>query len=308
MKEPAIEISGLQKSFGKTQVLNDVDLSVPAGSTFALLGRNGVGKTTTIKILLGLAEPDQGSCRVLGLDPRNQSVEIRQRIGYMAEGQTMHGWMKIKEIIWFCSRFYPSWNPDEAERLRDAFDLDPNQKVKNLSKGQNSRLALLLALAHTPELVILDDPTLGLDPIARKDFLREVIVRLQSRNATIFFSTHLLYEIEPVADYVAIMEGGKIIRRARTDELRDQVKRVMIEPKTRGALGDAPGVLDVQNVGRRLGVVVEDIQAALDPLAGLSASVPEVLDMNLDEIFEAYVAGRPEPPKDQPSPDIAKVA
>lgn len=298
MNEPAIELRGLRKSFGKKEVLAGVDLTVPAGATFALLGRNGVGKTTTIKVLLGLIKPDAGMAHVLGLDPLRQSIEVRRRVGYMAENQTMHGWMKISEMIWFCSRFYPTWDADEAERLRSAFELPAEQRIRTLSKGQNSRLALLLALAHKPSLVILDDPTLGLDPIARKDFLREVIGRLQSRSATVFFSTHLLYEIEPVADYVAIMEEGRIVRAAPTDELREQVKRVILEPRDPAAVRDLPGLLDIQPAGGRLAFVVEDYPAAAEQLAAMSASAIETVDLNLDEIFEAYVIGRVDVPGD----------
>ena len=308
MTDCAIEVTGLRKAFGKTDVLRGVDLAVPSGATFALLGRNGVGKTTTIKALLGLLKPDGGTCRVLGLDPQKDAIEIRQRIGYMAENQTMHGWMKIKEMIWFCSRFYPTWDADEAERLRLAFDLPADRKIKALSKGQNSRLALLLALSHRPDLVILDEPTLGLDPIARKDFLREVIGRLQSRSATVFFSTHLLYEIEPVADHVAIMEGGTIVRHGTTDELRGAVKRVVLEPSAPAALSEVPGLLDVQRTGRKWAVVVEDYVAAADALRQLSVSPPEIVDLNLDEIFEAYVIGRTEVGEDSGETEVAQVA
>ncbi|MHC4773625.1 MAG: ABC transporter ATP-binding protein [Planctomycetota bacterium] len=203
--EAAIEIKGLHFSYGRKTVLTGVDLDVPAGSIFGFLGRNGAGKTTTIKTLLGLQKPKSGACTINGLDSFANALEVRKRIGYMAEDQQMYGWMRVGQIINWVAGFYPNWDMTFTDELVDILRLSKNTKVKALSKGQNSSLALLLALGHHPELVILDDPTLGLDPIARKDFLRHVIDLLQSNGVTVFFSSHLLYEIEPVADHIAIL-------------------------------------------------------------------------------------------------------
>lgn len=198
MSELMIEIRGLSKSFGRTRVLDGVDLTVPRGSVFGFLGLNGAGKSTTIRILLGLLRADGGSCRVAGTNPLHEPIATRRRVGYMAENQTMYAWMKVAEMSAWCGRFYPSWDAGLAEALRRQMGLAADAKIGTLSKGQTSKLALLLALAHRPELVILDDPVLGLDPLARRDFLREVIGQLQARDVTVFFSSHLLYEIEPV--------------------------------------------------------------------------------------------------------------
>ncbi|HEY3244943.1 MAG TPA: ABC transporter ATP-binding protein, partial [Phycisphaerae bacterium] len=191
MENAAIDISGVRKRFGRREVLKGVDLSVPRGSIFGLLGRNGAGKSTLIKAMLGLLKFDGGKCRVLGIDTAVDPVGIRRRVGYMAENQSMYGWMTVRQIIDWVGKFYPTWDKPLAAELQDHFALDGTQKVGALSKGQTSKLALLLALAHRPELVVLDDPTLGLDPIARKDFLREVIGQLQQRGITVFFSSHL---------------------------------------------------------------------------------------------------------------------
>ena len=153
------------------------------------------------------------------------------------------------------------------------------------------RLGLLLALAHRPKLVVLDDPTLGLDPIMRKEFLRDVVTYLQGEQVTVFFSSHLLYEIDAVADSVAILDRGRIVRQAETEELRNRVKRLIAPAKAQSVLRDLPGVLDLSLSDRQASAVVEDIEAALP--AARSAGVPiEVIDLNLDEIFEAYVIGR----------------
>ena len=192
MTDSAIKIEGLHFSYGKKHVLKGVDLEVPKGSIFGFLGRNGAGKTTAIKTLLGLQKPQAGRCVVGGLDSVTKTLEIRRRIGFMAEDQQMYGWMKVSRIIKWVAGFYSDWDQKFTDELAEVLRLPKNTKVKELSKGQNSSLALLLALGHRPDIVILDDPTLGLDPIARKDFLRHVIDLLQSNNVTVFFSSHLL--------------------------------------------------------------------------------------------------------------------
>jgi ABC-2 type transport system ATP-binding protein len=296
----AIEMSGVKKRFGRKQVLEGVNLTVPAGQTFAFLGRNGAGKTTAIRMLLGLLKPDEGKVRVLGLDPQAQPMEVRRRVGYLAEDQAMFGWMRVRQIIAFVRPFYPTWDSKWERQLSERFELPQATKVRHLSKGQGVRLGLLLALAHRPDLVILDDPTLGLDPIMRKEFLRDLVTYLQGERVTVFFSSHLLYEIEPVADAVAILDRGRIVRQAATEDLRAKVKRLILpaeaEPLGRGL----PGLLDITRGGRQIAVVVEDAEAAIAVLQREGVAAEEV-DLNLDEIFEAYVIGRKEPANAEPT-------
>jgi ABC-2 type transport system ATP-binding protein len=298
-QQPAIHVKGLRKRFGGHEVLQGVDLDVPAGSIFGFLGLNGAGKTTLIRAMLGLLRPDAGCCTIAGLDPQKEGVSVRQRIGYMAENQAMYGWMRVGQIIDWVGRFYPTWDAGLAETLRKQMRLEPHTKVGTLSKGQTSRLSLLLALAHHPQLVILDDPTLGLDPIARRDFLRDVIGHLQAAGVTVFFSSHLLYEIEPICDRVAILRDGVIIESASVDDLRDRVKRLLLSPEPRASgradlMTRVPGLLDVQIHEDRWAVTVENIEQARPALTELSRNGLSVQDLNLDEIFEAYVIGRKE--------------
>jgi ABC-2 type transport system ATP-binding protein len=279
-----------------------VNLTVPAGQTFAFLGRNGAGKTTTIRSLLGLLPIDSGQIRVLGLNPKSSALEIRRRVGYVAEDQSMFGWMRIRQLLSFIAPFYPTWDSAWAKQLSERFDLPMNTRIRHLSKGQGVRVALLLALAHRPELVILDDPTLGLDPIMRKEFLRDLVNYLQAENVTVFFSSHLLYEIEPVADSVVILDHGRVIRQAATEELREKVKRLIAPAEAASHLRTLPGLLDFQIIGRQATAVVQDIDAAR-PL--LNESIEEI-DLNLDEIFEAYVIGRKD--GQHVEPDLERVA
>jgi len=288
----AIEIKDLHFSYGRKKVLTGVDLDVPAGSIFGFLGRNGAGKTTLIKTLLGLQKPSGGKGTILGLDCFENALEVRKRIGYMAEDQQMYGWMRVGQIINWVAGFYPNWDMTFTNKLVDILRLSKNTKVKALSKGQNSSLALLLALGHHPELVILDDPTLGLDPIARKDFLRHVIELLQSNNVTVFFSSHLLYEIEPVADHIAILDGGVIRKTGKTEDLRDSVRKFLLNPKPEADFSHIPGLLDVMHSGESVSVTVEDCtDEKRDQLKLFSQNGFTETALNLDEIFEAYVIG-----------------
>jgi ABC-2 type transport system ATP-binding protein len=191
-------------------------------------------------------------------------------------------------------RFHPQWDPALADRLRTQMKLDADRKVGVLSKGQSSRLALLLALAHRPRIVILDDPTLGLDPIARRDFLRDVIGYLQAEGVTVFFSSHLLYEIEPICDHVAILHEGRILKCSAVDELRESVKRVMLKEPPAVDIHTVPGLLDVQQHEGRLLLTVERAVEARAMLQTAGSNGLAMVDLNLDEIFEAYVIGRRE--------------
>ncbi|MGN6369449.1 MAG: ABC transporter ATP-binding protein [Phycisphaerae bacterium] len=310
--DPVIELRDVRKHFGRTEVLRGVHLSVPAGKTYAFLGRNGAGKTTTIRMLMGLLHPDSGSIRVLGLDPAKDSLAIRQQVGYLAEDQQMWGWMRVREILAFIAAFYPNWDWNLAQDLLEQFALPAQGKVKHLSKGQNVRLGLLMALAHRPRLMILDDPALGLDPIMRKEFLRDIVEHLQGQDITVFFSSHLLYEVEPVADTIGIIDHGKIVREADTESLRDSVRRLVLTTEewqlARSDIRKATNILDVRPHGRHVAVVVENAHQALEAARKTGATSPGFAGdgLNLDEIFEAYVVGRPagDPPPNAGSPAL----
>jgi ABC-2 type transport system ATP-binding protein len=290
MNEPAIDIQGACKTFRSTNVLRGVTMRVERGKTFAFLGRNAAGKTTLIRMLLGLLKRDEGAIRVLGLDPEREAIALRRRVGYLAEDQTMYGWMKVSEIVRFVAPFYPTWDHELAIRYVHDFELPPNSKIKHLSKGQNVRLGLVLALAHRPELVILDDPALGLDPIMRKQFNRDLITHLQGEGRTIFYSSHLLYEVEPVADEVAILHDGRIVRQADTETLRRQVKQFILSREALAAVRHQLHILDERIDGERMAVTIEGAEVVARALSAEGIEFRTV-NLNLDEIFEAYVAG-----------------
>jgi ABC-2 type transport system ATP-binding protein len=292
MTDAAIVMDRLTKSFGGTSVLQNLSLSIPEGQTFALLGRNGAGKTTAIRILLGLLPADSGSVRVAGLDPAREPIAVRKKVGYLAEDQVMYGWMTPTELCQFLSAFYPTWDHAWAKDCLARFDLPPHVKIGRLSKGQTVKLGLAVAMAHRPPIVILDDPALGLDPIARKEFNRDLVEHLQASGSTVLYSSHLLDEVEAVADGVAILDRGTIVRTSPTDELREQVKLILVDRT--GLLGIEPpkGLLDIRDDGSRLSLVVDGVAEFVDQLAMRAVNF-EVVDLTLDEIFAAFVIGRP---------------
>jgi ABC-2 type transport system ATP-binding protein len=221
VSESVINISELTRRFGATTALDSVSLSLPCGAVYGLVGANGAGKTTLIKHILGLLRAQSGSVRVFGLDPVTDPVAVLSRIGYLSEENDLPGWMRVDELICYSRAFYPPWDDAYAEELRQAFALDPSAKIKNLSKGQKARAGLLIALAHRPELLVLDEPSSGLDPIVRRDILGAVIRTIADEGRTVLFSSHLLQEVEQVADHVTMINEGRIVLSAPLDAIRE---------------------------------------------------------------------------------------
>ena len=210
MSESVINVSELTRRFGNKMALDSVSVSLPRGAVYGLVGANGAGKTTLIKHILGLLRAESGSVRVFGLDPVADPVAVLSRIGYLSEENDLPGWMRVDELIRYSRAFYPAWDDVYAEELRKTFALDPAAKVKNLSKGQKARAGLLVALAYRPELLVLDEPSSGLDPIVRRDILAAVIRTIAHEGRTVLFSSHLLDEVDQVADHVTMISQGKV--------------------------------------------------------------------------------------------------
>jgi len=221
VNESVISVSELTRRFGATKALDSVSLSLPRGTVYGLVGANGAGKTTLIRHILGLLRAESGSVRVFGLDPVADPVGVLSRIGYLSEENDLPGWMRVDELIRYTSAFYPKWDDAYAEELRRAFALDPAAKIKDLSKGQRARAGLLIALAHRPELLVLDEPSSGLDPIVRRDILGAVIRTIADEGRTVLFSSHLLEEVEEVADHVTMIAGGRIVLSAPLADIRE---------------------------------------------------------------------------------------
>lgn len=221
MNEPVIHVSELTRRFGKTTALESVSLTMPRGAVYGLVGANGAGKTTLIKHLLGLLRAESGSVRVFGLDPVADPVGVLSRIGYLSEENDLPGWMRVDELIRYSHAFYAGWDDAYAEELRRTFALDGSARIKTLSKGQKARVGLLTALAHRPELLVLDEPSSGLDPIVRRDIVGAVIRTVADEGRTVLFSSHLLEEVEQVADHVTMISHGRIVLSAPLADIKE---------------------------------------------------------------------------------------
>lgn len=216
-----IAVSELTRRFGAKTALSSVTLSVPRGGVYALVGANGSGKTTLIKHILGLLRAERGSVRVFDRDPVADPVGVLSRIGYLSEDNDLPGWMRVDELLRYSRAFYPGWNDAYAEELRQTFALDPAAKIKTLSRGQKARAGLLAALAYRPELLVLDEPSSGLDPVVRRDILGAIIRTIADEGRTVLFSSHLLEEVEQVADHVTMISRGKIALSAPLRAIKD---------------------------------------------------------------------------------------
>ena len=211
MNASVIDVSGVTRRFGPTTALDAVTFSLPRGAVYGLVGANGAGKTTLIKHILGLLQAQSGTVRVFGLDPVADPVGVLSRIGYLSEENDLPGWMRVDELIRYSRAFYPAWDDAYAEELRQTFALDHAAKITTLSKGQKARAGLLIALSYRPELLVLDEPSSGLDPIVRRDILGAVMRTIADEGRTVLFSSHLLEEVEEVADHVTMISDGRIV-------------------------------------------------------------------------------------------------
>jgi ABC-2 type transport system ATP-binding protein len=288
-----IALTDLTCQFGAKTALDRVSLYVPRGAVFGLVGENGAGKTTLIKHLLGLLTPRSGTVRVFGLDPVADTVGVLSRIGYLSEHRDLPGWMRIDELLRFTAAFYPDWDPHYAEQLRQEFRLDSAARVRILSQGQQAKAALLVALAYRPELLILDEPSTGLDPVVRRDILEAIIRTIAEQGRTVLFSSHLLDEVERVSDHLAMIQAGRLVLHGSLDEIKRNHRQFILNFAVPQAVPPAiPGALTVTGSGREWRLLCHGSTAHLSNLAAqLGAEIVEEQASTLDEIFVARVKG-----------------
>jgi ABC-2 type transport system ATP-binding protein len=290
-----IETAALRKDYGPIAALRDLTLAVPRGSIFGFLGRNGAGKTTTIKVLLGMTRPTSGRARVFGLaaDDSKASVQIRQRTGFVSEEKDLYDYMTVEEIVRFTAAFYPRWRLDLEERYLRRFDLPLDRKVKALSRGMRTKLALVLALSRSAELLILDEPTAGLDPAVAEEVLQALIAHVAGEGMTVFFSSHQIAEIDQIADRVAILDRGRQVVAGALEDIREQYRRIQLVFDTdapQPAL-TSPGVVRVGRNGRILTVLSSAGTARiLDEVQALGPVSVDIVPVTLKEIFLESVA------------------
>jgi ABC-2 type transport system ATP-binding protein len=287
--DAVVELRGLTRRFGVKAALDNVTLTVPRGAVFGLVGANGAGKTTLIKHVLGLLRVQAGSVRVFGRNPVTDPVGVLSRIGYLSEENDLPGWMRVDELLRYTRAFYPGWDDAYAEDLRQRFNLEAAAKVKTLSKGQRARAGLLIALAYRPELLVLDEPSSGLDPIVRRDILGAIIRTIAQDGRTVLFSSHLLEEVERVADHVAMLHQGRLMFDASLDEIRATHRRLTLRfAEPRPAPPTLAGALAWEGAGQEWTAVCAGSPGGLRAAAEAAGGrVVEEHTVRLDEIFVA---------------------
>jgi ABC-type multidrug transport system ATPase subunit len=271
-------------------------------------------------MLLGMLPPTSGASTVFGLDSQRDSCAIKRRVGYVAEGMKIYGWMRIREALWFTSRFYPSWSDDKAKALLDRFQLDPKAKIGTLSRGMHAQVCLVLALAHDPELLVLDEATGGLDVIIRRQFLEHIATLASEQGKTILIASHLIHDVERVADWIAFIDQGGLIWVGKQDALKQSYRQIrltfeenvpssFVVPPSGGSgqqgrpdesgttsvipgtKSTIPGLVRAKVSGREVLLTVKDFSSATEAACReFRPSNVEILDMSLEDIFEA-IAG-----------------
>jgi ABC-2 type transport system ATP-binding protein len=290
-----IETVDLRKQYDRVEAVRGLTLQVPPGSIFGFLGRNGAGKTTTIKLLLGMVRPTGGSARVFGLpaDSQKASVDIRRRTGSVSEEKDLIDYMTVGEIVRFTAAFYPKWRRDLEERYLRRFELPLDRTVKVLSRGTRTKLAVLLALCRGAELLVLDEPTAGLDPAMAEEVLQALVAHAAGEEMTVFFSSHQIAEVDQIADRVAIMDRGRAVVSGALDDLRENFRRIQLvfDGEAPDAAFQTPGIRRVRRQGRVLTVLSSAGAASvLDEAQALRPVSVDVLPVTLKEIFLETVA------------------
>jgi ABC-2 type transport system ATP-binding protein len=291
-----VEVAGLSRHFGAKLALNQVSLKVKPGRVFGLVGANGAGKTTLIKHLLGRLKPETGSVRVFGYDPVADPVSALGRIGYLSENRDLPAWMRVDELLRYTQAFYPKWDPDYAEELRRQFGLDPRAKIKTLSRGENAKAGLLIALAYRPELLLLDEPSSGLDPVVRRDILEAIIRTVADEGRTVFFSSHLLEEVERVADDMAMMFDGKVVLAGELDKVKENHRRLILRfDANQPSPPRISGVLSITGSGQEWTAICNGKRdEAVAAAARAGGRVVAEESPSFDEIFVAWAGTKAE--------------
>ena len=286
----AVEITGLSRKFGSKLALNQVSLKVRPGRVFGLVGANGAGKTTLIQHLLGRLKAQSGSVRVFGFDPVAEPVAVLGRTGYLSEHRDLPGWMRVDELLRYTKAFYPQWDPAYAEESRRQFGLDPRAKIKTLSRGENAKAGLLIALAYRPELLLLDEPSSGLDPVVRRDILEAIIRTVADEGRTVFFSSHLLEEVERVADDLAMMFNGQVVLAGTVDEVKENHHRLVLRfDSPQLSAPKVQGVLSLTGSGQEWTAICNgQREQAVAAAARAGGRVVAESSPSLDEIFVAW--------------------
>lgn len=290
----AIEFEGVCWRPGKSFALKDLTLSVPEGSIYGFLGPNGSGKSSSIRILMGMLKPDSGGVRMLGGKVPKELPRVLQQVGYVPERPHLFKQLTVQEAVEFHRSFYPGWDRVWADGLLDRMELDPCQPIKRLSKGQVGKLMFALALGSRPRLLVLDEPTDGLDPVVRRDIVTSLVDYVSQEGATVFISSHLVHELERICDWVGVIDNGSLVAELRMDDFKSTIKRLRLEGTPNVPPPDIPFALLDRMAPNGVSPMETWVVWGWEPLhreqlAHTGIHVREVIDLDLEEGFVALL-------------------
>ena len=295
----AIELSGVGWKAGRSFELKDMSLRVPAGSIYGFLGPNGSGKTTTIRIIMGMLRPDRGATRVLGRSVPQDMPSILARVGYVPERPHVYPALTVREQVRYHASFFKLWDDGWAKELMERLTLDPGRKISRMSKGETGKLLMLLALSQRPDLLVLDEPTDGLDPVVRRDVLTAVLDYVSETNATVFISSHLVHELERFCDWVGVMDDGSLVAELPMQAFKNGIKRIKVADAPE-APAEPPFTILARERLNGAGTETWIVRGWQDPMRHYFDSVGielrDVVDLDLEEGFvELLRSSRPKP-------------
>ena len=294
----AIELTDVGWKAGNSFALKDLTIRVPSGSIYGFLGPNGSGKTTTIRMFMGMMKPDHGKIRVLDRAVPKEMPRILARLGYVPERPHVYPSLTVQEAVKYHSSFYDLWDAGWATELMGRLGLDPARKISRMSKGENGKLLILLALSQRPDLLVLDEPTDGLDPVVRRDVLTAVLDYVSETSATVFISSHLVHELERICDWVGVMDDGQLVAELPMQSFKNGIKRIRVADAP-DLPGDTPFVILNRKEADGLGSVETwTVRGWQDPMRqyfpGVGATLRDVIDLDLEEGFvELLSSSRP---------------
>ena len=285
MTDTAIETGGLTKVYGRLRAVDELTLHVPRGSVYGFLGRNGAGKTTTMRLLLGLARPTSGTAHVFGLEAGRQQLEILERTAFVAEGKVLYDYMTPLELVRFASGFYPRWSREAVEKYARVLDIPMRQKFSKLSNGNRTKVCVLLALAQNADLLVLDEPSTGLDPVMIDDVLRVLLDEQTAEGRTVFFSSHQLAEVEQIADWIGIIDQGRLLLEARLEDIKNDYRVVVAGGNGLPVALSAQVVSAVKAERFTRYIITSGAEAFAAGLRQQGAASVEMFPLNLREFF-----------------------
>ena len=291
MTMPAVVFEKVSRRFGTTVALDRVSFEVAPGSVLGLIGRNGAGKTTALRLALGSLWPDGGTIRTLGFDPVVNGRDVASRVALLSEESALYSWMTIAEIIRFTAALHPRWDRAVASRLTQALDLEPGKRIGQLSRGTRAKVALVLAVSARPDLLLLDDPTAGLDPLVRREVLDGVLEAVSHEGGAVIYASHLVHDVERVADQVIVLDGGTTRLEGSLESLKARIRRARaVFDDDAPSVVQVEGVIDTMADGRVLTVVAESGDRELDAaLRRLGAREVSIESLPLEEILVALL-------------------